>query len=71
MTAVAATELAPPFTLRLAATLAVGQTLGEAVGIGWRDDLKWPLRIALILVISTQILFALGARRFSPGSTIR
>lgn len=68
MTAVARTELVPPFTLRLATTLAVAETLGEAIGIGWRDDLRWPLRIALILVISTQILFALGARRFSPGS---
>jgi hypothetical protein len=68
VTAAAATELAPPLTLRLAATLAVAQTLGEAVGIGWREDLKWPLRITLILVIGTQILFARGARRFSPGS---
>ena len=64
----AASGLVPPLTLRVAAGLVVAQTLGEAIGIGWREDFKWPLRIALILVISTQIVFAMWARRFSPGS---
>jgi hypothetical protein len=65
---VAATALAPPLTLRLATALAAAQTLGEAIGIGWRDDFKWPLRIVLILIVSTQLLFAAWARRFSPGA---
>jgi hypothetical protein len=57
-----------PLTLRVATGLAVMQTVGESIAIGWRDELKWPLRIALILVICTQIVFAAWARRYSPGA---
>lgn len=66
--AVAPGEAVAPLALRLATTIVVLQTVGEAVGIGWREDLRWPLRIALILVISAQVVFARWARRLSPGS---
>ncbi|MGI8664318.1 MAG: hypothetical protein ACR2LQ_14075 [Acidimicrobiales bacterium] len=70
MTTPAAVGLTPPLTLRLATALAVVQTIGECIAIGWREDFKWPLRVALILVIGVQILFARWARRFSPGGVL-
>ena len=59
--------MTPPATLRAAASLVVVQTVAVAAGIAWRNELRVPLRIALIAILATQVLFARRTLRFSPG----
>jgi hypothetical protein len=53
-----------------ATTLVVLQTAAELAYVAGRHELTWGLRIALMLVVSLQLLFARGAFHQSAGSVL-
>lgn len=62
------TRGARPRPLRLAVKAIVVQTVAELFYVGGRSELTIGLRVLLILVVSLQLVFALGASRMSAGS---
>ena len=59
-----------PRTLRWAAGVIVVQAGCEVVYVASRSELTWGLRVALMLVLSLQFVFARGAVRLSAGSVL-
>lgn len=54
--------------LRVAAVIVVGQTLAEVVDVASRSELTVALRVALMVVLSFQLLFARAVLRFSAAA---
>ncbi len=61
-------EATPPATLRAAAIVVTAQAVVEAAAIAWRSELKGALRVVLVLIVLSQVLFARRMLRFSAGS---
>lgn len=59
-----------PRALRWATGIIVLQTAVELAYVAGRSELRWGLRIGLMLVLSLQLVFARGARRMSAGSVL-